>query len=53
MALYEAAQLANRNHWARAGSGTYASTNAHLGTAGSRILWEPLAASSEQAGGAA
>jgi hypothetical protein len=35
----------NRDHWPRAGRGSYASTHAHLGTAGRGTLWEPLAAS--------
>ncbi len=35
----------NRDHGPRAGRGNYASTHAHLGTAGHGTLWEPRAAS--------
>ncbi len=35
----------NRDHGPRTGCGSYASTHAHLGTAGCRTLWEPRAAS--------
>ena len=33
----------NRDHGPRAGRGSYASTHAHLGTAGRGTLWEPQA----------
>jgi hypothetical protein len=35
----------NRDHGPCAGRGSYASTHAHLGTAGCGTLWEPRAAS--------
>ncbi len=35
----------NGDHGPRAGCGSYASTHAHLGTAGRGTLWESLAAS--------
>ena len=35
----------NRDHWPCTGRGSYASTHAHLGTAGRGTLWEPRAAS--------
>ena len=38
----------NRDHWRCTGRGSYASTHAHLGTAGRETLWGSLAASGQE-----
>jgi hypothetical protein len=38
----------NRDHGPRVGRGSYASTYAHLGTAGHETLWGPRAASGQE-----
>ena len=38
----------NRNHGPRAGRGSYASTHAHLGTAGRKTLWGSRAANGQE-----